>query len=109
MGRKVKLVGQISENQNAGTALDLRREAGLWLRSIRERRNLSQRDLASRLDMDYYTFISQIESGRGRVPVDRYVQWADALEIDTKTFAKTLMMWYDPITYKLIFSEEQDR
>ena len=49
-GRKVKLVGQISESQNSGTALDLRREAGLWLRSIRERLNLSQRDLASRLD-----------------------------------------------------------
>ena len=98
---------QIAENQAGGSSnLEMRREAGQWLRAKREALGLSQRDLATKLDLDYYTFISQIESGRGRVPAERYVQWADALQTDPRTFAKTLMMWYDPITYRLIFNEE---
>ena len=47
---------------------ELRREAGLWLRELRERRGLSQRQLASHLGAEYYTFISQLETGRGRIP-----------------------------------------
>ena len=98
---------QTAENQTGGNSnLEMRREAGHWLRTKREALGLSQRDLAAKLDMDYYTFISQIESGRGRVPAERFVQWADALQINPRKFAKTLMMWYDPITYKLIFNEE---
>ena len=29
-----------------------------------------QRELADRVKIDYYTFISQIEAGRGRVPAE---------------------------------------
>lgn len=55
--------------QGAGSeAQKLRQEAGRWLKQMRESQNLSQRELARRLELDYYTFISQIESGRGRVP-----------------------------------------
>ena len=98
---------QIAENHAGGNSnLEMRREAGQWLRAKREALGLSQRDLAAKLDMDYYTFISQIESGRGRVPAERFVQWADALQISPRKFAKTLMMWYNPITYSLIFNEE---
>ena len=32
--------------------------------------------------MNFYTFISQLESGRGRIPPDRYKVWADALNVD---------------------------
>jgi transcriptional regulator with XRE-family HTH domain len=81
----------------------LRREAGSWLRDRREAQGLSQRELARRVQMEYYTFISQIESGRGRVPAERLEAWAQALEIGPQEFAKTLMQYYDPITYGLIF------
>jgi hypothetical protein len=53
--------------------------------------------------MEYYTFISQIESGRGRVPADRFRVWAEALEMDSGKFAKNLMKFYDPYTYELVF------
>ena len=33
---------------------------GLWLKSLREARGLSQRELADLLSLDYYTFISQL-------------------------------------------------
>lgn len=88
---------------------DLRRAAGAWLRARREKLGLSQRTLAERVNMEYYTFISQIESGRGRVPADRYRDWAEALEINPREFAINLMKFYDPHTYDLIFGSNKPR
>jgi transcriptional regulator with XRE-family HTH domain len=82
---------------------DLRKLAGKWLREQREKVGISQRELARRVNVEYYTFISQIEAGRGRVPAERQEDWADALEIEPAIFAKTLMKFYDHHTYKLIF------
>tara|TARA_B100000686_G_C16324196_1_gene729806 strand:- start:105 stop:416 length:312 start_codon:yes stop_codon:yes gene_type:complete len=84
-------------------AAELRKEAGVWLRSKRCELGLSQRELAERVNMEYYTFISQIEAGRGRVPSERLADWAVALEVDPSEFATTLMRYYDPYTYELIF------
>jgi transcriptional regulator with XRE-family HTH domain len=85
---------------------ELRRVAGEWLRKLREQRGLSQRDLAKLVGAEYYTFISQLEMGRGRVPPDRYKVWADALRVTPKTFVKTLLRYYDPITYNILFDGE---
>ena len=82
---------------------ELRKEAGLWLRARREDLGLSQRELARRVNMEYYTFISQIEGGRGRVPAERLEDWAAALELEPRDLAKTLMEYYDPHMYRLIF------
>jgi len=85
--------------------LELRRQAGRWLRELREARGLSQRGLAERVGADYYTFISQLEAGRGRIPPDRYQTWAEALGVAPKTFVQTLLQYYDPITYSIVFGE----
>ena len=53
--------------------------------------------------MEYYTFISQIEAGRGRVPADRLRDWAEALEMDPKEFATMLLRYYDPYSYEMVF------
>ncbi len=86
----------------------LKKQAGLWLRSKREQLGLSQRELARRVQIDYYTFISQIEAGRGRVPADRLQIWAEALEVDSSVFAKKLMGYYDPHTYNMIFGSQKE-
>jgi transcriptional regulator with XRE-family HTH domain len=75
-----------------------RNQAGVWLRELRERRGLSQRELAARVGVEYYTLISQLETGRGRIPPDRYPIWAHALGIDKREFVRTLMSYYDPLT-----------
>jgi transcriptional regulator with XRE-family HTH domain len=85
---------------------ELRRTAGLWLKELRERRGLSQRQLANLVGAEYYTFISQLETGRGRIPPDRYRQWAVALEIEPSEFVRTLMKYYDPVTYGILFATE---
>lgn len=79
---------------------------GLWLRSLREDRGLSQRELADILSLDYYTFISQLENGRGKIPTHRYVEWAQALGQDPKSFVQILLKHYEPMTYKVLFDDE---
>ena len=70
-----------------------------------KRAGLSQRSLANRVGAEYYTFISQIEAGRGRIPPDRYAAWAAALGVEPKTFVQTLLRYYDPVTYAIVFGD----
>ena len=86
----------------------LRRECGAWLKERRELANLSQRELAIKLGIEFYTFISQIEAGRGRVPPERYEAYALALKIPPRDFAKTLMRYNEPHIYRLLFEEQAD-
>lgn len=92
-----------AQHQSESEVQDLRRTAGLWLKELRENRGLSQRQLANLVGVDYYTFISQLETGRGRIPPERYQRWAEALGIDAKEFVRTLMRYYDPVTYGILF------
>ncbi len=84
---------------------ELRRTAGLWLKELREKRGLSQRQLAKLVGAEYYTFISQLETGRGRIPPDRYREWAGALQVEPAEFVRTLMKYYDPVTHGILFSD----
>ncbi|SPJ25494.1 helix-turn-helix domain-containing protein [Palleronia abyssalis] len=79
---------------------------GLWLKQVREDAGLSQRELADRLSLDYYTFISQLENGRGRIPVHRYAEWAEALGQEPRAFVKTLLSHYEPGTYEILFGDD---
>jgi len=94
------------QRRSASEVQDLRREGGRWLKERREAAGLSQRQLAAKVGADYYTFISQLETGRGRIPPDRYRDWALALEVQEKVFVRELLRFYDPITYEILFSEE---
>jgi transcriptional regulator with XRE-family HTH domain len=82
-----------------------RREAGAWLRNLRETKGFTQRQLAERVGIEYYTFVSQIEAGRGRIPADRYQKWADALEMEPKIFVKKMLFFYEPVTHQILFGE----
>jgi transcriptional regulator with XRE-family HTH domain len=82
---------------------DLRREGGRWLKELRERAGLSQRQLALKVGTEHYTFISQLETGRGRIPPDRYLDWADALGVEARPFVRELLRYYDPITHGILF------
>jgi transcriptional regulator with XRE-family HTH domain len=84
---------------------ELRSEAGRWLRELREKRGLSQRQLAARVGAEPYTLISQLEHGRGRIPPERYLVWAHALGVDPRKFVQALMPYYDPVTYSIIFNQ----
>ena len=88
-------------------AKKLRRDAGTWLKELRARAGLSQIELAERLGLKYYTFISQVENGFGRVPTDSMEAWARALGADPSDFARQLLSFYDPELYRLLFEVKQ--
>lgn len=89
--------------------VELRREAGLWLRSLREECGFSQRALAEKVGLEYYTFVSQIEAGRGRIPADRYQAWAAAVAMDPAVFVKRLLRFYEPATYAILFGVRPEK
>jgi transcriptional regulator with XRE-family HTH domain len=95
-----------AQHRSGPNVQERRRAAGAWLRNLREQRGLSQRDLAKLVDADYYTFISQLETGRGKIPPERYEIWANALAIDVRTFVKELLQYYDPLTYEILFQDD---
>ena len=84
----------------------LRKQAGAWLKATREAAGLTQAELAERVGLRYYTFVSQVESGHGRVPIETQGAWAKAVGVDETEFARLLLGLYDPELYRLLFGEE---
>jgi transcriptional regulator with XRE-family HTH domain len=87
----------------APEAKQLRKQAGAWLKDLRGKAGLSQIELAERLGLKYYTFISQVENGFGRVPTESMEAWAVALKAEPSQFARRLLSYYDPELYRLLF------
>jgi transcriptional regulator with XRE-family HTH domain len=75
-------------------------------RSRQVEKALSQIDLAQRLGLKYYTFISQVENGFGRVPTDTMEAWARALGLAPGAFARHLLAFYEPELHKLLFEKK---
>ena len=67
---------------------ELRKSAGRWIRSLREGQGLSQREVADAVGIAYYTFVSQLETGRGRIPSNQYLSWAKVLGVKPDEFVK---------------------
>ena len=95
------------QRRSTEDVFEKRRDGGRWLKELREKAGLSQRGLAQLIDTEYYTFVSQLENGRGRIPPDKYIVWSKALNMEPKTFVKSLMRYYDPVTYEILFEPEQ--
>ena len=95
------------QRRTSSETIELRKDGGQWLKSLREAKGLSQRKLADLIGTDYYTFISQLETGRGRIPPDRYRVWSEALGVDQREFVKNVLKFYDPIKFEILFGNEQ--
>ena len=80
----------------------LRKKAGVWLAEQRKNAGLSQSDLAKILDIDYYTFISQIEQGHLQIPKRRYADYAAALGRDAFGFIWELLPYYEPYIAEML-------
>jgi transcriptional regulator with XRE-family HTH domain len=91
----------------APDAKQLRKLAGDWLKLRRAHAELSQADLAIRLGLKYYTFISQVENGFSRVPTEMMGAWARELGLEPAAFAKHLLVYYEPELHRLLFGAER--
>jgi transcriptional regulator with XRE-family HTH domain len=85
----------------------LRKRAGAYLRRLREAQELTQLDVAERVGFRYTQMIGQIENGRGRLPPDRYVDYAKALKVDPKEMVRRLLWYYDPFTAAVLFQGDE--
>ena len=80
-----------------------RKEAGAWLKELREKAGLTQMDLAIRLGFKYYAFISQVETGFTRLPAQKVEAWANAVGADPPSFAKRLLSFYEPELHRVLY------
>jgi transcriptional regulator with XRE-family HTH domain len=95
-------------NPQQGSAADaarLRKEAGAYLKSLREAAELTQRDVAMAVGFEYYTMVSQIENGKTRLPPAHLKDYAKALKVDPVTMTKRLLSYYDPLTFDVLFGK----
>ena len=87
---------------------ELRRDAGKLLKHLREKAGLSQRSFSAEIGSPVYTFVSQIETGRGRVPPDQIRVWAKAYGLEAREFLLMIMRFYDPETFAVLFEGEPE-
>jgi len=80
-----------------------RKAIGSFLRQRRIELNLSQKYMSDMMQLNYYTFISQLEKGSTRVPSKMIDDIARVLKLKRKEFAKLLLAYYDPQFYQAIF------
>jgi transcriptional regulator with XRE-family HTH domain len=95
------------QRKAAPEARQLRKQAGDWLKRRRADAGLSQIDLAARLGLRYYTFISQVENGFSRVPTEIMAAWAGELGLEPAAFAKHLLVYYEPELHRLLFGAKK--
>lgn len=50
-----------------------------------------------------------MESGLGRLPIETQGAWAVALGQEPREFARTLLRYYEPELYRLLFDEDAGR
>ena len=77
------------------TTSDERKAGGRWLKQRREALGLTQREIASLVGYAYVATVAEVESGKGRVPPNRYAEWASALKIGPRDFVQELRKYYD--------------
>lgn len=95
------------ESEKTRLTRQMRREAGRWLSSKREQAGMTQAQVAEHVGYRYYTFVSQVEGGHGRVPAEHFELWAQAVGIDPQEFTKKLLGFYEPDIYRLLFPGEE--
>jgi transcriptional regulator with XRE-family HTH domain len=87
----------------------LRKKGGRFFKDLRVAADLTQRALAEKVGLDYYTFISQIETGYGRPPAELYEPLANAFGVDLVWFTKMMLLYYDPWIYKALYGVPTDK
>ena len=82
--------------------VEKRQAAGEYLKLVRTEANLTQRELALKVGFDYYTFISQLEGGHGRLPDVQWAVYADAVGVSRKEFCEKLLFHYQPELHAML-------
>jgi transcriptional regulator with XRE-family HTH domain len=93
----------------AESAGEYKLELGRYIRGLREKRGMTQADLAKAVGMTYYTAISAIEVGRNTLPPERYLAFSRALGVPPKPFMRRILQLTNPWAAAMLFSEDADK
>lgn len=84
-----------------------RAQMGRLIKGLREAAGLTQNEFAKLVGQEYFTMISQVETGRVRVPPSDTDLWARVLGVDTQAFAKECVRLYEVDDYfKAIYGKD---
>ena len=89
---------------------EMRKRGGRYVESLRLAHNpkMTQRELAEKLGVPFYTYISMVEMGATYVPPDKMADWAEALGVDLQEFESNYMPHAstDNVVVPISFSSE---
>lgn len=95
------------ESEKTKLTRQMRRDAGRWLSAQREKAGVTQAQVADHVGYRYYTFVSQVEGGHGRVPSEHFELWAQAIGVSPPAFARKLLGFYEPEIHRLLFGGDE--
>ncbi|KQT71362.1 hypothetical protein ASG51_10475 [Methylobacterium sp. Leaf465] len=81
------------------------REGGRFLKPLRAARGLCRRPLATVVGAEYDTVLSQLETGRGRIPPNCYRAWAAVRDVPVKALVRDPMRVDGPLTHAILFAD----
>lgn len=81
-------------------------EMGRYIKDLRESLGLTQQDLADATGLPSKAMISHIERGRNFVPPERYLMFAEALNVPAPVFMKEVLKFTNPWAYTLLFRND---
>lgn len=91
-----------SYSQNRAAREAGMKRLGLTLRRLRLARDMTQKELSDAAGFRYYTWISQIEIGKGKLASENIRPYAQALGVDPAWLARQIIRAYDPELYRLL-------
>jgi transcriptional regulator with XRE-family HTH domain len=95
------------KQKNARYDAERRTQFGQIIKSLRLAAGLTQDQLATLVQQEYFTFISQVETGRCRIPAADTELWARILGVDPQAFAKECVRYYEPVGYyQVIYKDD---
>ncbi len=82
------------------------REAGDYIKSLRERVQMSQRQFSIRLNIKHYGFVSQVETGSTYLPAEYWPPLCELCGEDIKKFTHFVFARYYPDLYNTLMDVE---
>lgn len=82
------------------------REAGQYIKSLRERASMSQRQFAQRIGIAHYGFVSQVETGSTYLPASYWPPLCELCNEDIKKFTHFVFARYYPDLYNTLMDVE---
>lgn len=92
-------------NRLSPEGIRARKKAGGIIKALRNRAGYTQRELAQKLSLDYYTFVSAVENGQSRVPAYMYHEMAGYLSVDPVAFSMYGTKIYDPTIWAALYPD----